>query len=133
MRNRRHAGRRVLLLLLVSMATPVWSQQPFADVHLHFNWDQKEIISAEQIVTRLKRAHIAFAVVSATPSELALELKRAGGDLIIPFFSPYTHPLGKRDWYLDERTVQLADEGLRRMVSCYWSTTLPRMTCLSSP
>jgi len=113
MGNRKHAGALILLLLLASMATPGWSQRPFADVHVHFNWDQKEMISAEQIVTRLKRANIAFAVVSSTPSELALELKQAGGDLIIPFFSPYTHPLGKRDWYLNERTVQLVEEGLR--------------------
>jgi predicted TIM-barrel fold metal-dependent hydrolase len=111
--NRNHAGALLLLLLLAFVVTPGWSQQPFADVHVHFNWDQKEIISAEQIVTRLKRANIAFAVVSATPSELALELKRAGGEMIIPFFSPYTHTLGKRDWYLNEHTVLLAEKGLR--------------------
>jgi hypothetical protein len=113
MRDRKHRPKLILLPLLLSMATPGWSQQPFADVHVHFNWDQKEIISAEQVVARLKRANVAFAVVSATPSELALELKQAGGELIIPFFSPYTHALGKRDWYLNEQTLQLADEGLR--------------------
>ena len=100
-------------LLLGAVATPGWSQQPFADVHVHFNWDQKEIISAEEVVARLKRGNIAFTVVTATPSELALEMKQAGGDLIIPFFSPYTHALGRQDWYLHDRTLQMAEEGLR--------------------
>lgn len=112
----RNSGFYIVLitaLWLGVMATPVMSQQPFADVHVHFNWDQKEIISAEEVVARLKRAGIAFAVVTATPSELALELKRAGGDLVLPFFSPYTHELGKQDWYLSERTLQLAEAGLR--------------------
>ena len=95
------------------MANPAWPQQAFADVHVHFNWDQKELISADQVVARLKRANLAFAVVTSTPSQLALELKQAGGDLIIPFFSPYTHELGRQDWYRQERTLQLAEQGLR--------------------
>ncbi|MDH3536079.1 MAG: amidohydrolase family protein [Gammaproteobacteria bacterium] len=86
--------------------------QGFADVHVHFNWDQQEIIGAEEIVGKLRAAGVEFAVVAATPSELALELKRVGGDLIIPLFSPYTHELGRNDWYRDERTAILAEEGL---------------------
>ena len=85
----------------------------FADIHIHFNWDQKEVIDAQTIVEKLRAAGIAFAVVSATPSELALELRRAGGNLVLPLFSPYTHELGRQDWYLDPRTAVLAEEGLR--------------------
>lgn len=113
MKHRRLPAVLIAALSLGMMAAPAMPQQPFADVHVHFNWDQKELISAEEIVARLKRAGIAFAVVAATPSELALELKQAGGDLVVPFFSPYTHELGKRDWYLSERTLQLAEAGLR--------------------
>ena len=104
----------ILALLLGGMITPCRSQQSFADAHVHFNWDQKEIISAEEVVARLKRADVEFVVVTSTPSELALEIKQAGGDLIIPFFSPYTHELGKNDWFMQERTLQLAEEGLRQ-------------------
>ena len=85
---------------------------PFADIHVHFNWDQKEIISAAEVAQKLRRANIAFAVVASTPSRLALELKQAGGDLIVPIFSPYTHPLGRNDWYLNEATLERAREGL---------------------
>lgn len=85
---------------------------PFADIHVHFNWDQKEIISAEQVVQKLRRANIAFALVASTPSRLALELKQAGGDLVVPIFSPYTHYFGRNDWYRSEATLERAREGL---------------------
>ena len=88
-------------------------EDSFADVHVHFNWDQKEVVDAPAIVARLRGARVAFAVVAGTPSHLALELREAGGDLIVPLFSPYTHELGRQDWYLDPRTVQLAEAGLR--------------------
>ena len=101
-------------ILYLAIAPAAWSQLPFADVHVHFNWDQKEIISADEVVAKLRAAGTAFAVVTSTPTELALEMKRAGGDLVVPFFSPYTHELGIRDWYRDSRTVELAEAGLRQ-------------------
>lgn len=102
-----------LALILGAFSPPGLSQVPFADVHVHYNWDQKELIGASEIVARMRAAGVAFAVVASTPSALALEMKRAGGDLVIPFFSPYTHPLGRQDWYLREDTVALAEAGLR--------------------
>jgi len=111
--NRTGFAGLIIALILGAVALPGRAQQAFADAHVHFNWDQKELISAQQVVAKLKRANIAFAVVSATPAELALEIKQAGGDLIVPFFSPYTHALGRQDWYLNERSLQLAEEGLR--------------------
>ena len=104
-----------IFVLAWSVATiaPCRAQEPFADIHVHFNWDQKEIISAPEVVARLRRARVAFAVVTSTPTALALELKQAGGDLIVPFFSPYTHELGRQDWYLDANIVSLAEAGLR--------------------
>ncbi|MEM7562334.1 MAG: amidohydrolase family protein [Pseudomonadota bacterium] len=83
-------------------------------MHIHFNWSQKEIISARAVVDKLEAANVSFAVVSSTPSELALELRRVGGEKIIPFFSPYTHELGKRDWHLNPKTIALAKTGLQK-------------------
>ncbi|UCH39338.1 MAG: amidohydrolase family protein [Gammaproteobacteria bacterium] len=103
----------ICVAFLGCFAAPCYSQQPFADVHVHFNWDQKEIISADEIVARMRRAGIAFSIVTSTPSELALEMKQAGGDLVIPFYSPYTHALGRQDWYLKQETVERAAAGLR--------------------
>ncbi len=98
---------------LAAAIAPCHAQEPFADIHVHYNWDQKEVISAQEIVARLRRARVAFAIVTSTPTALALELKQAGGDLIVPFFSPYTHELGRQDWYLDANVVGLAEAGLR--------------------
>jgi hypothetical protein len=108
----------ILLLCLCAAAVSVEraaygvAPQAFADAHIHFNWDQKEVIDAGSVVDKLRRSGVAFAVVSGTPSQLALELHAAGGDLIVPIFSPYTHELGRRDWFLHERTLRLAEEGL---------------------
>jgi hypothetical protein len=100
--------------LLVALASGgALAAEPFADIHVHYNWDQKEIIDAHSIVDKLRAADIDFAVVSSTPSALALELERAGGGLIVPLFSPYTHELGRQDWYRDPRTAERAEEGLR--------------------
>lgn len=88
------------------------SLTPFADAHIHYNWDQAEIISAQAVVEKLKREKVGLALVSSTPSHLALELRKVGGDWIIPFFSPYTHELGRRDWYLDKTVVKKAAAGL---------------------
>ena len=86
--------------------------QPFADVHVHFNWDQREVIDAGQVAAKLQAAGVEFAVAAGTPSELALELARVSGDRVIPIFSPYIHELGRRDWHLDPRVVARAKAGL---------------------
>lgn len=87
---------------------------PFADAHIHYNWDQAEIISAQAVAAKLKQEKVALALVSSTPSHLALELRAAAGDWVIPFFSPYTHELGKRDWYRDKSVVKKAEKGLNQ-------------------
>lgn len=102
---------------LAAAAILVWSgaaitAQPFADVHVHFNWDQRELIDAESIVEKLAAAGVEFAVVAGTPSALALELARAADGRVIPLFSPYIHELGRRDWHLDPRVVARAEAGL---------------------
>lgn len=104
----------VFMPLLVALAfAECAADDAFADIHIHFNWDQKEIIDARSIVEKLRAANVTLAVVSGTPSELALELAREGGSFILPLFSPYTHELGRRDWYLSEQTLRLAEQGLR--------------------
>ena len=88
------------------------SAPAFADVHVHFNWDQREVIDAGRIAAKLEAAGVEFAVATGTPSELALELAGAADGRVIPMFSPYIHELGRRDWYLDPRVVAMAQAGL---------------------
>ena len=85
---------------------------PFADIHLHFNWDQKEIISAQQAVQHLTANNVVLATVSSTPPELALELADAGGSWILPFFSPYLTATHRDRWFFDETVLIEAEKGL---------------------
>lgn len=85
---------------------------PVADVHLHFNWDQQEVIAAEEAVERLRANGVGLAVVSGVPASRALLLREAGGPWIIPFFSPYIHHRGRVDWFRDPRVVKRARAAL---------------------
>lgn len=67
----------------------------------------------QDVIDRLNKHDVKLTIVSSTPSALALELRNKGGDWIVPFFSPYIHESGKRDWYLDERVVKQAEQGLK--------------------
>lgn len=85
---------------------------PMADVHLHFNWDQVEVLDASEAVRRLQDNGVVFGVVSSKPPSLALELAAAADGWIHAFFMPYLEPERKRDWFLDERVLPAAREAL---------------------
>lgn len=107
----------VLLLILFcgscSHAPPTQDlQPPFADIHLHYNWDQKEIIDPATVIERLKAENVVLGVVSSVPSHYALTLRQAAGDWIVPLFSPYITPLHRQSWYLDKAVVEQARAGL---------------------
>jgi len=108
--------RRLLAVLLLPCALWVGAaaaaEPPFADVHLHFNWDHEELIAPEEAVRRLEANNVVLGVVSGVPSERALKLRQAGGDWIIPLFSPYIHHRGRTDWFTDPRVVERARAGL---------------------
>lgn len=105
-------GRLLFLFLFTFSCAAFPAHPPFADIHLHFNWDQQEIISAQEVVKRLKANNVVLATVSSTPSELALELSDAGGPWIQPFFSPYLTVNHRQRWFLDEAVLDKAEEGL---------------------
>lgn len=100
------------LLIALLYLRPCLANELFADIHIHYNWDQAEIISAPEVINRLRQANVGLTIVSSTPTPLALELRRAGGNWVLPFFSPYTHELGKRDWFRDASVVSKAEQGL---------------------
>ena len=101
-----------IFLCLCIRAVNAETLVPFADAHIHYNWDQAEIISVQAVAEKLKREKVGLTIVSSTPSHLALDLRKAGGDWVVPFFSPYTHEMGKRDWFLDKTVAKKAEEGL---------------------
>ena len=101
-----------MFLLLTVNSFAFCAPPPFADIHLHFNWDQKEIISAREVINRLKENNVVLATVSATPTKLALELADAGGSWLQAFFSPYITVDHRDRWYLDDSVLVEAEKGL---------------------
>jgi len=99
-------------LLLATWAAVADEPAPFADVHLHFNWDQAEQLTPAQAIQRLTDNRVVLAVVSSTPPELALELRRAGGDWVIPLYRPYLDAQGRHRWFVDERVLDGARQAL---------------------
>lgn len=86
--------------------------KPFADIHLHYNWDQEEIIDPASVIKKLKDENIVLGVVSSMPSENALKLASTAGGWVIPLFSPYITPPHRQNWYLDKAVVEMARDGL---------------------
>lgn len=102
------------LFFLLAISSAAYSvQPPFADIHLHFNWDQKEIISADEIVKRLKSHNVVLASVSSTPSHLALELSGSDGLKIRPYFTPYISARHRDHWFVDEIVLIEAEKALQ--------------------
>lgn len=97
--------RLLVLAAALAVAGPApASQPPMADVHIHFNWDHEELISAAEAVRRLRENDVVLAVVTATPSLNARKLREVGGKHILPILSPYTEVLRRQTWYVHEDT-----------------------------
>lgn len=105
----------IFSFLFISSCTHLGKQhkEPFADMHLHFNWDQEELLSAKEAVAILDKHNVVLAAVSSVPSSYALKLAKAGGeDWIIPFFSPYYHAGNRLDWFYDKQVLVETRKGL---------------------
>ncbi len=102
----------VLLVTIVAGCASVTAPNPFADVHLHYNWDQEGVTTPEEAVSYLKRENVTLAVVSSTPPELALKLREAGGDWIIPLYRPYLEGGRRHSWFNDKRVLGAARKAL---------------------
>jgi hypothetical protein len=102
----------LFFLCCVTLSYAASAAERFADSHIHFNWDHRSETSVQQVVEILEQHNVGLTIVAGTPSPLALELREHGGDWIIPFFSPYIHETGKRDWYMDNKVVEQAKSGL---------------------
>ncbi len=111
--NLKHAA----LILLLCGSPLTWASEnkdnkPFADIHLHYTWDQTGVTSPEDAIAILIKNNVALAVVSGTPPELALELQRAGGNWVVPIFSPYLTERHRQNWFTDPDVVAEARKAL---------------------
>ena len=84
-----------------------------ADVHLHFNWDQEELVSADEAINSLRENNVTLAVVTATPSSNAEKLRKAGGDWVLPIFGPYIDLNARYGWFNRPDVLTRAREALQ--------------------
>ena len=102
----------LLSILLISACMSIAESPRMADVHLHYNWDHAELISASEAVAILRDNNVQLAVVFSVPSEQARDLVDAGGDWIIPFYSPYYDAANRYGWFYDPQVLIHARKAL---------------------
>lgn len=95
----------VLSLLFILLGSGCSSLPPMADIHLHYNWDQEELVAVEDAVRMLRESNVTLAIVTATPAVNALKLRKAGGDWIYPILSPYLSGYSRHNWYRDPKLI----------------------------
>ena len=100
------------ILLGWSWVSTAAGPAPFADVHLHFNWNQQGTTTPAEALAALKGNNVVLAGVSSSPPDLALELANAADGWMIPFFMPYLEPEGRHTWFNDERVVAATRKAL---------------------
>lgn len=100
-------------MALAFACLPAWAvQPPFADIHLHWKWNQKEVTTPAEAIDTLTRQSIGLAVVSGTPPGLALELADLAPDRVVPIYGLYRIPGEWATWHRDEDLVKRAREAL---------------------
>lgn len=106
----------LLVTVMIFSACSVRSEPPptapMADIHLHYNWNQAEVISPEEVIEILKTHHVTHAVVSSRPSHLALKLRDVSNGQVLPIYSPYYKPGIKHTWYLKKSVLDEARKAL---------------------
>lgn len=94
------------------LALPVPAVEPVADVHLHYNWDQQELLDPAEAVERLDAAGVRLGVVSSVPAEHALLLSDQAPEWIVPLFSPYLEPTARWMWHARPGLLPAAQEAV---------------------
>lgn len=96
------------LLLLICGRAGAAGPAPIADAHMHYNWNMAETLTPEQAIDIWRTNNVVLAVVAGTPPELALRLREAGGDWVLPIWSPYLTPEHRHNWFLREDVLEAA-------------------------
>jgi hypothetical protein len=88
-------------LSMLSLSTAADENPLIADIHLHWKWNQKEVISAAEAVQILNEQNVGLAVVTGTPPELALELQELAPKIVRPIYGIYRIPGEWSSWHHD--------------------------------
>ncbi len=100
------------LLLALSPASGAIEHAPIADIHLHWKWNQKEVISAAEAVQILNDQNVGLAVVTGTPPGLALELQELAPEIVRPIYGIYRIPDEWSSWHHDPGLLKRVRQAL---------------------
>lgn len=106
-------NRLLTSLLLLGISSAPLAAEPFADIHLHYKWNQAEKTSVEEALAILDRNDVELALVTGTPPEFALKLADADPQRFIVAYGLYQVSGGEKSrWSFDPRVLTRAREAL---------------------
>jgi hypothetical protein len=90
-----------------------YAAEPLFDAHLHYSEVDTGIYGPEQIITRLDRNGIKFAVVTGTPASHTANLYQHAPKRIVPFLGIYDSHDDKISWMHDPSVPMRVDKALK--------------------
>lgn len=92
----------LVLLCLILTLPGVSGDGPLFDAHLHYSARDAAHYSPPQILVKLDRAKVRYAVVTGTPSSHTLKLYQYAPERIVPLLGIYRRQTDKATWSNDE-------------------------------
>ncbi len=89
---------KLLIVCLSLLFSSRLLAEPLFDVHLHYNDEDAEQFTPEQIMTKLERNAIQHALVTSIPPELAIQLHQQAPKRILPILGVYRTVRDKESW-----------------------------------
>lgn len=98
----------LVCIAVFAMSGTALAAEPMADAHMHYNWNQVEGTTPEQAIAIWRENDVVLAVVAGTPPDLALRLREAGGDWVVPIWSPYLDATYRNNWFRRKEVLETA-------------------------
>lgn len=98
--------------LWVASVRAVYAASPVADVHIHYNWTQAELVSPAEVLAILKKHDVQLAIAFSTPSNKVQQLSEISDGRVMAFFSPYLDARRRYSWFRDKQVLADARAGL---------------------
>lgn len=105
----------LFISIIVYTYCPSFAQnKPIFDAHIHYNKQDWDFISPEQVLAVLDRADIDWAIVSSIPNEGTLMLHDKAPQSVVPFLRPFRSQEDKNFWHTDQEILIYVGEELKK-------------------
>lgn len=103
-------------LLAVALAVPAGAESklPIIDTHVHYSRPAWDVYSPAQILDKLDAAGVERAMVSSTPDDGTLALRRSLGARVVPVLRPYRTRADMGDWFASDAVLDYMKGRLAR-------------------